>query len=126
MSAKVVKCYRCGKRHRGQDGWNEDYVAGLVIGHLCPDCQSSEENLGAEVNLVLNPPSDHRAVKMKTSNDTVKLIMGLINVYPNEGLMRSKADLLEQRRKDSQAFEMVRLMRTIADAMESGELLEED
>jgi hypothetical protein len=44
MSAKIIRCERCQKRHRGQPNWNEDYVAGVVVGHICPDCQSAEEN----------------------------------------------------------------------------------
>jgi hypothetical protein len=126
VSTKVEKCRRCGKRYRGHAGWNEDYVAGLVAGLLCPDCQTAEENLGAEVNLVLSPPSGRRAVKMNGSDDMVKLINGLVDTYPTPEIMRAKADRLAGARKDLQASEMVRLMRTLADDMDSGELWEDE
>ncbi|MFN3007399.1 hypothetical protein ACK12G_29380 [Mycolicibacterium wolinskyi] len=125
MSTKVVKCSRCRKRHRGQDGWNEDYIAGLVIGYVCPDCQTSEESIGAQVNLVLSPPSQRRALKLTEEGAFAEFITRLADAYPDPVLMRSKADTLAAARKDEQATEMVRLMRRIADDMESGELWED-
>lgn len=122
MSAKVVKCRQCKKRWRGQDGWNDDYIAGLVIGRVCPDCQTAEENLGAQVNLVLSPPSKHRTIDLKADGAFAEFIMRLADAYPNAELMRTKADTLAAARKDEQATEMVRLMRRIADDMESGAL----
>lgn len=122
MSTKVVKCSRCRKRWRGQDGWNDDYIAGLVIGHVCPECQTAEETVGAEVNLVLAPPSQRRAMNVGEEGAFAEFIMRLADAYPDAELMRAKADTLAAARKDEQATEMVRLMRRIADDMESGEL----
>lgn len=124
-----VRCSRCRSYRRRSSNpfhWNEDYIAGLVIGYQCPDCQTAEENLGAEVNLVLNPPDTHRALKMDAHDNRVKFIYGLIDAYPTPEVMRAKADTLAAARQDEQASEVVRLMRTIADDMESGELYEDE
>jgi len=48
--AKVIKCSRCGKRMRRGDGWNMSFRRGFLIGYLCPECQSPEENAEAEIN----------------------------------------------------------------------------
>jgi hypothetical protein len=32
--------------------WNTDYRHGFIEGHVCPDCQTPEENAEAEVNLI--------------------------------------------------------------------------
>ncbi|EYT51538.1 hypothetical protein H483_0118070 [Dietzia sp. UCD-THP] len=47
---KVIKCDRCRKRCRNDEGWNAVYEDGFVIGYLCPKCQTSEESLEAQVN----------------------------------------------------------------------------
>ncbi len=47
---KVMKCSRCGRRHRGQDDWNVTLKAGVVVGTLCPDCQTPAENAEAVIN----------------------------------------------------------------------------
>lgn len=47
-----LKCSRCGKRLRGVgDGWNATLSRGVVVGVLCPDCQTPDENAEAEINL---------------------------------------------------------------------------
>jgi hypothetical protein len=120
MTKKVIRCDRCRKRYRGQPNWNQDWVAGIVVGYTCPDCQTVEENLGAEVNLVLAPPETRRAATLTTEDDRVNFIYQLIEMYPTPDVMRHKADRLEAARKDK--AELVRLMRTIADDMESGAL----
>lgn len=128
MSADV-RCGRCGSyRRRSSDPfhWNEESVAGLVIGYLCPDCQTSEEHIEAEVNVTLSPPSEHRAVKVEGREGLVKLIYALIASYPTPDVLRAKADKLAKARTDEQATEMVRLMRSLADRMESGELYEDE
>jgi len=48
--AKVIKCSRCRRRMRRDDGWNMTFRGGFLIGHLCPECQSPEENAEAEIN----------------------------------------------------------------------------
>lgn len=55
MSGKVVRCDRCRKRWRDQPNWNEVYIAGLVIGYVCPKCQTAEEWSEAEVNYTFDP-----------------------------------------------------------------------
>jgi predicted DNA-binding transcriptional regulator AlpA len=49
MSARVVRCQRCGKRMRRDDGWNTVWIPGLVVGHECPDCQTPQADLEAEL-----------------------------------------------------------------------------
>lgn len=52
-----VQCSRCGERVSlanagAQDsGWNVTVKQGRVVGHLCPSCQTPEENAEAEINL---------------------------------------------------------------------------
>ena len=53
---KVRRCNRCGRRWRGQNGWNVDMIAGIEAGYLCPGCQSADEDLDAELNLTLGDP----------------------------------------------------------------------
>lgn len=44
------RCERCDRRYKGRGDWNVTVVAGVVVGLLCPSCQSIEENAEAEVN----------------------------------------------------------------------------
>jgi hypothetical protein len=74
MSAKVQKCYRCGKRYRGQDDWNQDYIAGLAVGMLCPECQTSKEHVEAEVNRATEDYSGWRGVKVESTDAFVHVI----------------------------------------------------
>jgi hypothetical protein len=129
MSARVIRCTRCRKRWRGPgsrnaDRWNVDLIAGLIVGHLCPDCQTTEEDLGAEVNLVLSPPSP-RGLDVTAEGGVARLVDGLTRTYPTAEIMRAKAGQLVAARRDEQASEMARLMRRLAEAMETGELWEE-
>lgn len=50
MSAKVCRCERCGRRMRSSAGWNMTLEAGVIVGYLCPGCQTPEENAEAEIN----------------------------------------------------------------------------
>jgi hypothetical protein len=120
---KVMRCDRCRKRHRGQPNWNTDYIAGIVIGYICPDCQTAQEHIGAEVNQALSPPEQHRAIKLSTEDDSVRFVYQLIETYPIPEIMRRKADRLAAARPDLSG--VVRLMRRIADDMESGELYDD-
>ncbi|RFZ42681.1 hypothetical protein MSS4_04646 [Mycobacterium marinum] len=116
MSAKVQRCTRCGKRHRNQPDWNVTYIAGLEAGLLCPDCQTAEEHVEAEVNLATEDYSGWQAVKPDTDEGfTRRLIEGLLRSYNSPERLRLKADQLAAARNDRQASEMVRLMRTLAD-----------
>lgn len=49
MSAKVNRCMRCGRRQRTLLGWNIVFDKGTPTGHLCPNCQTPEENAEAEI-----------------------------------------------------------------------------
>ena len=46
----VIRCGRCNRRYRGQDDWNVIGDKGLIVGYLCPDCQTPDENAEAEFN----------------------------------------------------------------------------
>lgn len=49
----LVKCDRCAAEVRlddAPDDWNAVFKDGRVIGHLCPGCQTPEENAEAEIN----------------------------------------------------------------------------
>lgn len=47
-------CSRCGRRFRetapDADGWNGTYIKGVLVGAICPTCQTPEENAEAEIN----------------------------------------------------------------------------
>lgn len=45
------RCARCDRRYKGRGDWNATVVAGVVVGLLCPSCQTVEENAEAESNL---------------------------------------------------------------------------
>ena len=105
------------------DGWNTVWVAGLSIGELCPACQTVEEDLEAELDLVLNPSPEWRTLDRSNEENTQRYIRALIATYSTPKIMRRKADLLAAARPD--AAELVRMMRSIADDMESGELYDD-
>lgn len=48
---KARKWSRCQKRYRNQPDWNFTARRGYIVGYLCPDCQTPEENAEAEINL---------------------------------------------------------------------------
>ncbi|MBU3751064.1 MAG: hypothetical protein FGM52_11555 [Mycobacterium sp.] len=105
-------------RWRGTGNWNVEYIAGLEIGVLCPDCQTPEESLGAEVNLVLSPPSQWQNLNMNSDGAIEKFIEALLSSYPTPDVLRTKARVLARARKDPQASEMVRFMRHVADIVQ--------
>jgi hypothetical protein len=45
----LIRCDRCRRRYRGQDGWNVVGDLGAIVGYLCPDCQTPYENAEAEI-----------------------------------------------------------------------------
>jgi hypothetical protein len=45
----VIRCDRCNRRYRNQDGWNVIGRKGVIVGYLCPACQTPEENAEAEI-----------------------------------------------------------------------------
>ncbi|MBF4613772.1 hypothetical protein [Curtobacterium sp. VKM Ac-1376] len=49
----LVRCDRCRRRNRNpnaDNGWNATVKRGVVVGYLCPSCQTPEENAEAEIN----------------------------------------------------------------------------
>jgi hypothetical protein len=123
-AAKIVRCQRCRKRCRNMAGWNTDHIAGLLVGYLCPGCQTPEENAEAAINEVLDPPS--KPITGSSPEDFMRqLIESLARTYPTPEVMRHRANQLATARKDPDAKEMVRLMRKIADDMADGTLLDD-
>jgi pseudouridine-5'-phosphate glycosidase len=50
-TTRTIRCSRCRKVRRGTDDrWNMTLEAGVVVGFLCPTCQSPEENAEAEIH----------------------------------------------------------------------------
>lgn len=50
---RVIRCDRCRRRNRNPSvaaGWNATLRQGVIVGYLCPGCQTPEENAEAEVN----------------------------------------------------------------------------
>ena len=120
MSTKVIRC----QRWRNADGWNTVHVAGLLVGHLCADCQTVEEDLEAELDLILNPSPVWRTLDQSNVEDCKRYIRALIAQYSTPKIMRHRADQLAAARPDEATI--VRIMREIADDMESGELYEDE
>ncbi|BBY33371.1 hypothetical protein BST33_09985 [Mycolicibacter minnesotensis] len=53
MAAKVARCERCGRRLRNLgagDGWNVRAERGVILGLICPGCQTAGENAEALIN----------------------------------------------------------------------------
>ena len=48
---KIVRCNRCNRRARTTTGWNVMIRQGIVYAHVCPTCQTPEENAEAEINI---------------------------------------------------------------------------
>lgn len=50
-AAPIIRCSRCSARMRNHpERWNCTLRRGVVVGFLCPRCQTAEENAEAEVN----------------------------------------------------------------------------
>lgn len=51
---QVARCGRCRRRPTAEqwtrEAWNVTMADGVIIGFLCPDCQTAEENAEAEIN----------------------------------------------------------------------------
>jgi hypothetical protein len=50
-TSRTIRCTSCRKVCREMYGWNMDLKSGVVVGFLCPTCQSPEENAEAEINM---------------------------------------------------------------------------
>lgn len=45
------RCSRCHRRLRNNtDGWNATFDRGVIVGLICPGCQTPEENAEAVIN----------------------------------------------------------------------------
>ena len=51
----LITCGRCGKTEYvgNAEGWNTVFDKGVITGHLCPNCQTTEEDIEAQVNEAL-------------------------------------------------------------------------
>lgn len=127
--SQAIECYRCGKRCNIGSAveWNIEYVAGLELGAVCPDCQSAEEDIEAQVNEAMGTTQRIHDGYLGTdpSSAVAQLARLLVDAYPTPAVMRAKADKLASARRDEQALAYVSLMRRIADGMETGELYED-
>lgn len=122
---RIRRCSRCGRRVRNYNGWYVEMIAGIEVTYICPGCQTIEEDLEAELNLVLGRSSVAKWITIKSINDLTderltEIIESLIRTYPAPEVMRDKANRLA--RAYGNQFWMVRLMLSVADDMESGEL----
>lgn len=124
---KITRCRECGKRMRNPKGWNVEMIAGIEAGYLCPDCQTIEEDLVAELNLTLGRSSVTEGFTVNSGDDLTderleEVINSLIRTYPTPEIMRDKADRLAQAR--GTRHWMVGIMRRTADNMDSGTLFD--
>jgi hypothetical protein len=117
----IVRCMRCRRRMRNNaSNWNDVWIAGYVVGHLCPGCQSPDENFDAELDQIVR----RAGMTEPPPTSTQEYIAALLRAYSTPEVMRSKADILSAARPDCRAGP-VKLMRLIADDMESGALWED-
>lgn len=78
--SKTIRCDRCNRRRRNvasPDGqrWNDVWKDGYVVGHLCPDCQTPDENSEAIDNMgrfdystMTKTPDGRSRLKYRSSN----------------------------------------------------------
>lgn len=48
--AVIIRCSACNRRLRSPDGWNCTIKSGVIVGYICPTCQTPEQNAEAEIN----------------------------------------------------------------------------
>jgi hypothetical protein len=46
----VILCTRCDRATGSLDGWNFTLAEGVAVGHVCPHCQTEEENAETEIH----------------------------------------------------------------------------
>ncbi|WP_374023203.1 hypothetical protein [Mycobacterium sp. HNNTM2301] len=120
---KIRRCSGCDKRMRNPNGWNVEMIAGIEAGYRCPKCQTSEEDLEAELNLTLGRSAVGKRIAVNSARDLTtevltEIVNRLIDTYPTPEIMRDKADRLARACGDR--FWMVGIMRMTADDMQSG------
>jgi hypothetical protein len=116
----IIRCDRCNRRRRNLDGWNVEMIAGMEVGYLCPDCQTTEEDLEAELNLTLGRSWVGKTITVNGPEDLTTEVLseiydGLVSAYSTPEMMRDKATRLAQARGDRHW--MVGFMRILADGM---------
>jgi hypothetical protein len=119
MSRKLIRCMRRGKRCRSEaalDTWNAVWIAGQVIGSLCPTCQTPQENAEAAVRETIGETETHRVARAE--NDPQEYIRSLMKTYPAPEVMRHKAAELAAARSDEPTANLVGLMQALAADME--------
>ena len=117
----ATTCERCGRRNKlaAKDNWNIEFAVGLIVGAICPDCQTDEEDLEAMVNEVMDDLGEAKVVHHpETDDERERYIYRLLETCPTPEIKRAKADRLEAARPD--AGGLVSLLRTMADDQESG------
>lgn len=80
MAKAIIRCSQCDRRMRREveaDGqqWNAVYRLGYVVGHLCPQCQTPEENAEAEVNAALSSSGTLHDWAASTPEENAKAIV---------------------------------------------------
>lgn len=62
---EIIDCMRCGKSEfvGNAEGWNTVFDKGVIVGHICPGCQTDEEDIEAQVNEALTDYSNVKAVR---------------------------------------------------------------
>lgn len=113
------QCKRCGKRMPSNPDWSKDWnitwVASYATGYVCPDCQTDDEDLEAQVRDEVDPPLEVIHINDEATFDRYQQM--LLRSYPTPELMRSKSDELEAARPDCAL--PVALMRSLADYLET-------
>lgn len=106
-----VKCLRCGKTEvvAKADYWNAVFDEGVITGFLCPDCQTQDEWLEAEVNEAVTDYS--KVVEVHNLDELLDLfrpqLQEALKTIANgdvEGGNRQLAECLERFRKGANAL----------------------
>lgn len=106
-----VKCLRCGKTEvvAKADYWNAVFDEGVITGFLCPDCQTQDEWLEAEVNEALTDFS--KAIEVHNIDELLDLFRPLwkeaLETIANGEVERGNnmlAEYLERFRKGANAL----------------------
>lgn len=117
VSAKVVRCQRCGKRFRGQSGWNEDFIAGLTIGVHLPrlsDRRGEPRRRGRPDSVAAVGTQVHEHGRNTRRNGRVYL--PTLGHVPDTGNHAGEGRSAGRRRgKDELASTVARVMREMAD-----------
>jgi hypothetical protein len=115
---KIIRCKRCGKRQRNNDGWNSEFIAGYLIGYLCPACQTPEEDIEAAVREVVDDYSGCH--QLPFNKDTLyEWADRYAEAYKTPDVLRAKANELLSARPEL-AKGPVALLKAVAADLEAG------